>query len=127
MLITTNKSNQSKLNQGKLNSKLTALGLLIASAVGGLTIFQIPVSAQNQPDVILYEGQNFTGRVVRLTKGVDSLGKFNNRTSSIKVLNNQKWQFWAKENKKGNSIVLPPGNYPNIKLNNQIESLKGLK
>jgi SLT domain-containing protein len=125
-MLTTNKLNQNKLNQGKLNSKLTALGLLIASAVGGFTIFQIPVSAQNKPDVILYEGRNFTGRAVRLTKGVDSLGKFNNKTSSIKVLNNQKWQFWAKQNKKGNSIVLSPGNYPSINLNNEIESLKGL-
>lgn len=126
-MLTSNKSNQNKLNQGQLNSKLTALSLLIASAVGGFAMFQIPVSAQNKPDVILYEGQNFTGRAVKLTKGVDSLGKFNNRTSSIKVLNNQKWQFWAKQNKKGNSIILSPGNYPKINLNNDIESLKGLK
>lgn len=126
-MLATNKSNQSKLNQGQFNSKLTALGLLIASAVGGFAMFQIPVSAQNKPDVILYEGQNFTGRAVKLTKGVDSLGKFNNKTSSIKVLNNQKWQFWAKQNKKGNSIILSPGNYPKINLNNDIESLKGLK
>jgi Beta/Gamma crystallin len=125
-MLTANKSNQDKLNQGKSNSKLTAIGLLIASAVGGFALLQVPVSAQKTPDVILYEGQNFTGRAVRLTKGVDSLGRFNNKTSSIKVLNNQKWQFWAKENKKGRSITLSPGNYPSINLNNEIESLKGL-
>ncbi|BAZ18876.1 development-specific protein S (plasmid) [Calothrix sp. NIES-4071] len=120
-MFTANKSNQGK------SKRITAIGLLIASALGGFALLQVPVSAQKTPDVILYEGQNFTGRAIRLTKGVDSLGRFNNKTSSIKVLNNQRWQFWAKENKKGYSIVLSPGNYPSINLNNDIESLKGLK
>ena len=111
-----------------LQKPLTALALLIATSVGA-TLYQIPTPAQSGLDVILYEGPNFTGRALRLTQGQDSLGSFNNKASSIKVLNNQNWQFWANKNKAGKSITLRPGNYPNLTrfgLNNDIESLKGL-
>ena len=122
MLTTAKKS-----IHGLVHKRLTGLGLLMATAMGGYAIYLLPVQAQNQPDVILYEGQNFTGKSFPISQAAASLGSFNNKAASIRILNNQKWQFWANKNFQGKSITLAPGNYPRLQLSNDIESLRSVK
>ena len=74
--------------------------------------------------LLAFTGTNFTGTPDLINGPTANLGKFNNKIQSI-VLPAKRWKFWTEENFKGNSFVLNPGNYYNLK-GLKFESVKPL-
>ncbi|AKG21675.1 beta/gamma crystallin-related protein [Calothrix sp. 336/3] len=111
--------NRANMNNNTLAQlKLSALNELsdevAANYIGGEAY-----ESQGDPDIILYEGTNYGGR----GKGFNATigdghynlegNGFNDITSSLKIIRGQ-WSLFVDKDYNGQSILLGPGDYPNI-------------
>ncbi|MCO5978018.1 beta/gamma crystallin family protein [Ideonella oryzae] len=81
-----------------------------------------------QGTVVLYENDDFNGRSLDASQGVDDLQPrgFNDRVSSI-VIRRGLWEFCSDADYRGQCITLGPGRYPNLRtwsLNDKLSSVR---
>jgi hypothetical protein len=78
--------------------------------------------------VVLYENDNFGGRSIDLSQGIDDLQQrgFNDRVSSL-VIRQGLWEFCSDADFRGQCITLGPGRYPTMgswNLNDKLSSVR---
>lgn len=78
--------------------------------------------------VLLYEHDNFGGRSIDLSQGIDDLQQrgFNDRVSSV-VIRQGLWEFCSDAHFRGQCITLGPGRYPTMgswNLNDKLSSVR---
>lgn len=84
-----------------------------------------------QGTVVLYENDDFDGRSLDASQGVEDLKPrgFNDRVSSI-VIRRGLWEFCSDADYRGQCITLGPGRYPNLRawsLNDKLSSVRRVK
>ncbi len=69
--------------------------------------------------VYLYQDAGFQGRRVQFFNGEDDLRRwdFNDKTSSLKIVGNERWTFYRHINREGPAVTLGPGEYSLYRLN----------
>ncbi len=80
----------------------------------------------------LYQDKGFQGRRLQFFNGENDLRKwnFNDKTSSIKIVGNERWRFYRDINREGKAVTLGRGEYSLFRLqqlgipNDSISSLK---
>ena len=67
----------------------------------------------------LYEHAGFQGRRLQFFNGEDDLRRwnFNDKTSSLKIVGNERWTFYRDINREGRAVTLGAGEYSLFRLN----------
>ncbi|WP_310483182.1 beta/gamma crystallin-related protein [Chamaesiphon sp. VAR_48_metabat_403] len=97
----------------QFNKKLAALALLSVTSITGSMLIIANVSAQkSQPQgaVTLWTDSNLQGTTFNRSVSVPDLSQFgfDNKASSIAVINGQKWRFYEGKNFQGRSLQMGP-------------------
>lgn len=106
-----NNNTLAQLNLSALNELSDEIA---ATCIGGEAY-----ESQGDPDIILYEGTNYGGRGKGFNASIGAghynlVGNdFNDIASSLKIIRGQ-WRLFVDKDYNGQSILLGPGNYPNI-------------
>jgi len=95
-----------------------------------LAVAGVAIATQAAAQVTFYERQGFEGQSFTTGKQINNFSRhgFNDRASSVVVLNNR-WEVCEDIKFDGQCVVLRPGRYPSLAamgLNNQVSSVRAV-